>query len=98
MARRSMWAMRRSMIDPRGSLTMRMPLSTPSLRIQRTTNGAADVLLLVVEADIDFIEPARFGPALAKLAPIVDRLARRPSVAPAGEVAEGVGGHLLSLQ
>src|SRR5260370_788211 len=30
-ARRSMWAMRRSMIDPRGSLTMRMPLSTPSL-------------------------------------------------------------------
>src|SRR5262245_32138217 len=74
------------------------PGADPALRIQRIINGAADVFLLVVEAGIDFVEPARFGPALAEVAPIVDRLAGRPSVAAAGEVAEGVSGHLLGLQ
>src|SRR6266849_8587785 len=76
----------------------RHPGAEPALSIQRIVNGAADVFLLVVEADVDFMEPARLGPAFAKLAPIVDRLAGRSSVAPAGEVAEGVGGHLLGLQ
>src|SRR6266849_4684772 len=74
------------------------PGAEAALGVQRIVNGAADVFLLVVEAGIDFVKPARLGPALAKLAPIVDRLAGRTSVAAAGEVAEGVGGHLLGLQ
>src|SRR5262249_55599188 len=74
------------------------PGADPALRIQRIINGAADVFLLVVEAGVDFVEPARFGPALAELAPIINRLAGRSSVAPAGEVAAGIGGHLFGLQ
>src|SRR6266436_5961967 len=74
------------------------PGAEAALGVQWIVDGAADVFLLVVEAGIDFVEPARLGPALAKLAPLVDCLPGRSSVAPAGEVAEGVGGHLLGLQ
>src|SRR5215831_11498353 len=69
-----------------------------ALGVQRIINGAADIFLLVVEADVDLVKSARLGTAFVKVAPLVDCLPWRPSVAAAGEIAEGVGRHLASLQ
>jgi len=74
------------------------PGADPALGVQRIIDGAGDVILLVVEPDIDLVEPARFGPAFAKVRPILDHLPGRPAIATAGEVAEGVGGHFGRLQ
>src|SRR5215467_898257 len=69
-----------------------------ALGVQRIINGAADIFLLVVEADVDLVQSARLGSAFAELGPFVDCLPRQSSVAAASEVAEGAGGHLLRLQ
>src|SRR5215469_963132 len=74
------------------------PRADPALSVQGIVDGAADIFLLVVEAHVDFIEPARLGPAFAEVRPLVDRLPRRTAVAAAGEVAEGIGRHLCGLE
>ncbi len=74
------------------------PGSDPALGIQRIVDGAGDIVLLVVEPGGDLVEAARLGTAFAKLRPAVDQLPRRPAIAAAGEVAEGVGRHLRGLQ
>ena len=52
------------------------------------------IFLLVVEADIDFIEPARLGRAELEFAPPRQPPARRAAVRPAGKAAVYVGRRL----
>src|SRR5258708_4636443 len=67
-------------------------------RIARLLDGLADILILVVEARIDFVQPIVFRPALPELRPIPELLPRRAAVAAAGEIAETVEGHRLRLE
>src|SRR4051794_36340122 len=66
--------------------------------VARLVDGLADILILVVEARIDFVEAIVLGPALGELRPVVEFLPRRTAVAAAGEVTETVEVHRLRLE
>src|SRR5262249_48899305 len=59
---------------------------------------AADKLVLVVEAGIDLVQPARLGAAGREARPAVELLARRPAVAAAGELAKAVEAHGAGIE
>ena len=67
-------------------------------RIARLLDGLADILILVVEARIDFVQTIVFGPALPEFRPTLEFLPRRAAVAAASEIAETVEGHRLRLE
>src|SRR5580704_12976216 len=66
------------------------PRSGAAAGVERIIDGAADELVLVVEAGIDLVQAARLGAAFPEPRPIVEPLARRAAVAAAGELAETV--------
>src|SRR5262249_20646439 len=58
----------------------------------------ADVLVLVVEAQVDLMQPARLCSASGEIGKAVELRARRPAVAAAGELAEAIDGHLARVE
>src|SRR5258708_37795960 len=62
------------------------PGSGPAAGIERIVDGAADELVLVIEAGIDLVQTARLGRAFPETRPIVEPLARRAPLAPPGAV------------
>src|ERR1700744_3370683 len=64
-------------------------------RVGGLAERLGDVLVLVVEAGVDFTQPARFRPAFCKVRPGVELLTRRSAIAAAGELTPAVQGHRL---
>ena len=74
------------------------PRSGPAARIERIVDGAADELVHVIEAGVDFVQATLLGTAGSKGGPIVEPLARRAAIAAAGQFTEAVHSHGRRLE
>jgi hypothetical protein len=74
------------------------PRAKAALGIKGIVDGAADIVLLVIEPSRYLIEAVRLGPAFAEVLPLVERLPRRTAITAAGEVTPVIGGHFRGLE
>src|SRR5580700_814236 len=71
------------------------PRAGPLRRVTRLAERLGDVFVLVVETGRDFTQPAGFRPAFFEVRPRVELLARRSTIAAAGELAPAIQCHRL---